>query len=236
MERWTHLRDIGRHCSNKKFKTVHWLLSLWNSHQWEMRRGAESLGFVHVHSQDHGVSSQCCWPTAPTTQSSAILPLGLTKRLPSFSQRRLLFQSEEEGQRLDYCFQVKWSEVKWSEVAQSCLTLCDSMDCSLPGFSVHGILQARILEWVTISFSRGSSWPRDGTRVSHIVGRRFNLWATREAPKFSNRFHIVLEIKSLKSPRAKIYATLFSASILTTSFKTNEWLTSSYLPKEVRKD
>ena len=47
------------------------------------------------------------------------------------------------------------------EVAQSCLTLCDPMDCSLPGFSVHGILQARILEWVTISFSRGSSQPRD---------------------------------------------------------------------------
>ena len=48
-----------------------------------------------------------------------------------------------------------------SEVAQSCLTLCDPMDCSPPGFSVHGILQARILEWVAISFSRGSSRPRD---------------------------------------------------------------------------
>ena len=44
-----------------------------------------------------------------------------------------------------------------SEVAQSCLTLCDPMDCSLPGFSVHGIFQARVLEWVAISFSRGSS-------------------------------------------------------------------------------
>ena len=62
-----------------------------------------------------------------------------------------------------------------SEVAQSCPTLCDPMDCSLPGFSVHGILQARILEWVTISFSRGSSRPRDQTRVSCIGGRRFNL-------------------------------------------------------------
>ena len=48
-----------------------------------------------------------------------------------------------------------------SEVAQSCLTLCDPMDCSLLGFSVHGIFQARVLEWVAISFSRGSSWPRD---------------------------------------------------------------------------
>ena len=46
-------------------------------------------------------------------------------------------------------------------VTQSCLTLCNSMDCSLPGSSVHGILQARLLEWVAISFSRGSSQPRD---------------------------------------------------------------------------
>ena len=71
-------------------------------------------------------------------------------------------------------------EVKWSEVAQSCPTLCNPMD-SLPGSSVHGILQARILEWVAISFSRGSSWPRDRTQVSCIAGRRFTIWATREA-------------------------------------------------------
>ena len=59
-----------------------------------------------------------------------------------------------------------------SEVAQSCLALCDPMDCSLSGSSVHGILQARILEWVAISFSRGSSQPRDQTQVSRIVGRQ----------------------------------------------------------------
>ena len=56
------------------------------------------------------------------------------------------------------------------------------MDCSLPGSSIHGIFQARGLGWVAISFSRGSSQPRDRTQVSRIVGRRFNLWATREAP------------------------------------------------------
>ena len=55
------------------------------------------------------------------------------------------------------------------------------MDCSPPGSSIHGILQARILAWVAISISRRSSWPRDQTQVSHITGRRFNLWATREA-------------------------------------------------------
>ena len=55
------------------------------------------------------------------------------------------------------------------------------MDCSLPGSSIHGIFQARVLEWVAISFSSGSSRPRDRTHVSHIAGRRFTLWATREA-------------------------------------------------------
>ena len=73
-------------------------------------------------------------------------------------------------------------EVKWSELAQSCLTLCDPVDCSRPGSSVHGILQARIREWVAISFSRVSSQPRDRTLVSRMAGRCFILWATREFP------------------------------------------------------
>ena len=60
------------------------------------------------------------------------------------------------------------------------------MDCSLPGFSVHGILQARILEWVTISFSRGSFQTRDRTQVSCIAGRCFNLWATLVAQLVKN--------------------------------------------------
>ena len=75
------------------------------------------------------------------------------------------------------CMKVK-SE---SEVAQSYPTLRDPMDCSLPGSSVHGIFQARVLEWVAISFTKGSSWPGDETQVFCIVGRRFTLWATREA-------------------------------------------------------
>ena len=51
-------------------------------------------------------------------------------------------------------------------------TLCNPMDYSLPGSSIHGFFQARVLEWVAISFSRGSSWPRDQTQVSRIAGRR----------------------------------------------------------------
>ena len=56
---------------------------------------------------------------------------------------------------------------------QSCLTLCDPMDCSLPGFSVHGILQARILEWVSISSSRRTSQPRDLHLLSSALAGRF---------------------------------------------------------------
>ena len=85
--------------------------------------------------------------------------------------------------------QVKESE---SEVAQLCPTLCNPMDCSLPGSSVHGIFQARVLERVAISFSRGSSRPRDQTWVSHVAGRCFTLWATREAPKWRREWKLYL--------------------------------------------
>ena len=81
-----------------------------------------------------------------------------------------------------------------SEVAQLCPTLCDPMDCSLPGSSIHRIFQAKVLEWVAISFSRGSSWPRDWTQVSCIAGRRFTIWATREVRDFIFKFSVSLEI------------------------------------------
>ena len=66
-------------------------------------------------------------------------------------------------------------------VSQLCLILCDPRDCSTPGSSAHGILQARILEWVAISFSRGSSQPRDQTQVFCIAGRFFTNWATQKS-------------------------------------------------------
>ena len=67
-----------------------------------------------------------------------------------------------------------------SLVAQLCPTLCKPMDYSLPGSSIHGIFQARVLEWTAIFFSRGSYRPRDQARVSHIVGRGFTVWATKK--------------------------------------------------------
>ena len=102
------------------------------------------------------------------------------------------------------CIKVK----SQSEVAQSCPTLSDLTDCNLPGssihgifqarvlewgaiafsYTVHGILQARILEWVAIPFSRGSSQPRDRTQVSRITDGFFTSWATREAQRKSRVF------------------------------------------------
>ena len=80
-----------------------------------------------------------------------------------------------------------------SEVAQSCLTLCDTVDCSLLGSSVHGIFQAIVLEWIAISFSRGSSQPRAQTRDSCIVDRRFTIWATREVKEMLKILHARLQ-------------------------------------------
>ena len=78
-------------------------------------------------------------------------------------------------ENFEHYFASMW---KWSLSLYP--TLCKPMHCSPPGSSIHGILQARVLEWVAISFSRGSSRPRDWTQVSCIVGRRFTIWATRE--------------------------------------------------------
>ena len=66
-------------------------------------------------------------------------------------------------------------------VAQSCPTLWYPIDWDPPGSPVHGILQAKILEWVVISFSKGSCWPGDRTQVTCTAGRFFTVWATREA-------------------------------------------------------
>ena len=78
----------------------------------------------------------------------------------------------------------------WVLVAQSCLTLYDSMVYSPPDSSVHGILQARILEWVAIPFSRGSYWPRNQTQVSRIAGGFFTIWATRKPLERPCSLHI----------------------------------------------
>ena len=82
------------------------------------------------------------------------------------------------------------SIVLCGSVTKSSPILCDPMDCSLPGSSVYGIFQARVLEWVTISFSRRSSQPRDQTHVSCLAGRFF----TTEPPGKPNYFSTLIQI------------------------------------------
>ena len=90
-----------------------------------------------------------------------------------FSRRKRI-QWMSKWNRMSYWWNYKLSlilrETKPS-LTQSCPTLCNPVDCSPPRSSVHGIFQARVLEWVSISFSRGSSRPRDRTRVSRLVSR-----------------------------------------------------------------
>ena len=74
-----------------------------------------------------------------------------------------------------------WSVVRLL-VIKLCLTFCDPRNGSPPDSSVYGILKSRVLQWDASPFSRGSSWPRDQTQVSHIEGRVFTICATREAP------------------------------------------------------
>ena len=97
---------------------------------------------------------------------------------PHLSTRKGILRTVEGegGFSLQTCSPMKVKVL----VIQSCLTLCNPMDCSLSGPSVHGILQPRTLEWVAMPFSSGSSWPRDQTQVSCIADRFFTVWATRD--------------------------------------------------------
>ena len=94
---------------------------------------------------------------------------------------------------------------KHVKVAQLCLTLCDPTD-----YTVHGILQARILEWVSFPFSRGSSQPRDRTQISRVAGGFFTSWATREALIWSKGDYLEVSVfggfTSLKWERGSVEA------------------------------
>ena len=123
------------------------------------------------------------------------LGLGRQRNQKSNCQHPLDHRKREFQKNIYFCFTdyvkachsfcVSESE---SEVLQLCPTLCDPMDCSPPGSSVHGIFQARVLEYGAISFSRGSSQPRDQTRVSHTAGRCFTMWITTNCGKFLKRW------------------------------------------------
>ena len=154
----------------------------------------------------HGILQSRIWSVLPFHSPRDHLNTGIKPRSPALQANSL--QSEPPGSPISmviyyslvkfYCrdldiirqkLAVNWvyfvkmnKELKFiaseSEVAQLCPTHFDPMDCSSPGSSFHGIVQARVLEWVAISFSRGSSWPTDRTQVSCIIGRCFTIWAT----------------------------------------------------------
>ena len=104
-----------------------------------------------------GVSAPCVYMLKTDRNLGRLFP----RVYPRDQGKHILERSERKG--------------KESEVVQSCPTLCDPIDCSLSGSSVHGIFQARMLEWIAISFSRGSSRSRNRTRVSCIAGRCFTI-------------------------------------------------------------
>ena len=86
-------------------------------------------------------------------------------------------------------------------------------DSLRPGSFVHGIFQARVLEWIAISFSRGSSRPRNQTRVSRIAGRRFTVWATREAPTYHCIETLMKEMPGFLSPQERLASPVNSSGI-----------------------
>ena len=114
-----------------------------------------------------GFSRQEYWSGLPCPPPGDLLGLGMEPVSLASAGEFFTTSATWAGQYMT-------SKGKESEVAQSCPTLCDPVDCSPPGSSIHGILQARILDWVAISFSRGSSRPRDRTQVSCIAGRFFS--------------------------------------------------------------
>ena len=117
----------------------------------------------------------------------------------SFLELKTLWTWANEGERgmkdTPRCLLCKHQKKKFTRkcttqiaeglVAQSRLTLYNPMDYSPPGSSVQGIFQARILEWVAIPFSRGSSWRRNRIQVFRIAGRVFTVWATRKAEAYN---------------------------------------------------
>ena len=155
----------GWHCSSVKWQRI-----------WPMQLTAQShSNRLHQWNALAGLKVDCretSWMGEKKAIFELVFPF-MGWKFPSQQYRSywpLWFSSPRNGER----------KVKVL-VSQSCPTFCNLMDWSLPGSAVPGILQARTLEWVAITFSKGSSWPRDGTQVSCIAGRFFTIWATSEA-------------------------------------------------------
>ena len=121
------------------------------------------------------ISHQSLTPTPVSSIMSPLAPAQQANTFIIFYKRKLFFfvlTSPSNYWTVNYLLFL-FPMCTHAKLLQSCPTLCNSMDYSLPGSSVHGIFQARILEWIAISFSRGSSWPRDLTQVSCLASGFF---------------------------------------------------------------
>ena len=148
----------------------------------QSKRIVSSL-FQHPFIQSHGrckltLLDSCVYPwTHHCDRGNGVLWLVCLSHMPTV-------EAKGHMGHFEWQFHVEIRVLGWRNKNISCsvcLTLCNPMDCSPPGSSAHGILQARILEWVAIPFSKGSSWPRDRTQISYTASKFLTIWATREA-------------------------------------------------------
>ena len=185
--RETWVQSLGREDLLEKEMATHSSILAWRIPWMEEPGGLQSMGSQRVgHDWATSLTHSANEEASPTNTNCLESEKIKTKTQPSKAQNDWEgTQGNLLGEK--WMFYVvtglrtpglhRYSE---SEVTLSCRTLCNPMDCSLPGSSVHGIFQARVLDWVATAFSSRSSRPRDGTQVSHIVDRCFTVWATRE--------------------------------------------------------
>jgi len=136
----------------------------------------------------------------------SILPSGRWLKVA----RKLMTWADAPGARLGLQL------CKESDIAQACLTLCNPMDCSLPGSSVHGIFQARVLEWAAVSFSRGSSWSRDWTQSPALQTEAF----PSEPPgkKYQNIYNWSLGLTpGQKMKEGSLVVNIYSMALISTA-------------------
>ena len=134
-------------------------------------RGEKSLYQLWMRPHAASAKSKSAW----STYTCGCLPWDYKAYFPS------------TGVKNQINFLAPWRYKRYKITTRIVFDSCDPMGWSPPGSSIHGILQARVLEWAAISFSRGSPRPRDWTWVSCVAGRHFNLWANREAHSFPGK-------------------------------------------------
>ena len=167
-------QDLGARRPHCSWNDISSRLCHWVESKIYIRMYTQSLTYIHTYISTCIYWNRKWWVNTDTSIgmniSGFILGFTLCVQLPFQRVRKWVLFA------LIYSFDLKVKVL----VIQSCPTLYNPTD-SLPGSSIHGILQARLLEWFAIPFSRGSFQPRDWTQVSCIAGRFFTIWATREA-------------------------------------------------------